>query len=130
MTYLTTIKPTEQHPTCATCPFFDDFHDRDRGLCQVFDRVRKRHNPRTSDCVRSIESLLKQPKTCTVMVELITSEVENDGSGHAVPIDSRTEEMMVAQPLKGLIKLEIAQREEFQGYKVADFSVPDGGYEV
>ncbi|NJO94330.1 MAG: hypothetical protein HC820_08285 [Hydrococcus sp. RM1_1_31] len=130
MAQLTTFYPIEQHPTCATCPFFQDFNGRDRGLCEVFDRVLKKHNLRTSDCDCSIESLLKQPRTCMIQVELISSEVEDDGSGHAVPVNSRTIEVMVAQPLKALIEMAIALRKDLKGYKIAQYWIPDGGYEI
>lgn len=128
MTHLQTFQPTQkrkQPSTCATCPFFSDFYDRERGLCEVFDLVFKSHNPRTSDCDRSIESLLRQPKTCSVMVELITSEVEDDGYGYPVPTDSRTVELMIAQPLKALVELEISLRDDLQGWEVATFWQPD-----
>jgi hypothetical protein len=135
MTQLQTLQPiriTKPLSTCATCPYFQDFYDRDRGLCQVFDLVTKKPNRKTSDCDLQIESLLKQPKTCTLKVELITSEVEDDGSGHAVPVDSRTVEVTVAQPLRGLIKAEIATRKDLQGWQVADFwqPNPDGEFEI
>jgi hypothetical protein len=135
MAYTEVLQPTpitKQRSTaltCTNCPFFSDYYDRERGLCQVFDRVFKKHNPRTSDCDLQIKSLLKQPKTYTVMVELITSEVEDDGSGHAVPIDSRTVEVMVAQPLQALVEMEIASRHDLQGWQVADFWLPNGDFE-
>jgi len=133
MTQLTVFQPTqntESPSTCATCPFFCDFYDRDRGLCEVFERVFKKHNPRTSDCDRSIETLLKQPKTCSAMVELITSEVEDDGNGQPVPIDSRTVEVNVAQPMRGLVELEIATQKALQGWQVTTFWQSDGGFEI
>jgi len=135
MTYTAVLSPitiTKQSSTCATCPFFSDFQDRERGLCEVFDRVFKKYNPRTTDCDRSIESLLEQPKTCTVKVELITEAVEDDGSSHAVPLDSRTVEVNVAQPLKALIEMEIATQKNLQGWQVANFwqSDPDGRFEI
>jgi hypothetical protein len=63
------------------------------------------------------------------MIELITEAVEDDGSGHAVPIDSRTVEVTVAQPLKALIEAKIASRKDLQGWQVATFWQPDGGFE-
>jgi hypothetical protein len=126
------IPITKQHSTtltCANCPFFSDFYDRERGLCQVFEQVTRKHNPRTSDCDLSIKSLLKQPKSCTVKVELVTEAVEDDGSGHAVPIDSRTVEVMVAQPLQALVEMEIASRNDLQGWEVATFWLPNGDFE-
>jgi hypothetical protein len=136
MPQLQTLQPTpitKQRSTaltCANCPYFQDFYDRERGLCQVFEQVFKKHNLRTSDCDLSIASLLKQPKTCTVKVELITETVEDDGSGHAVPIDSRTVEVMVAQPLRALVEMAIATQKNLQGYQVANFWQPDGGFEI
>jgi hypothetical protein len=124
MPQLQALQPTQNTKplsTCATCPYFQDFYDRERGLCQVFEQVFKKHNPRTTDCDLQIESLLKQPKTYTVMVELITSEVEDDGSGHAVPLDCRTVEVNVAQPIKALVEAEIASRHDLQGWQVATF---------
>ncbi|NJO93399.1 MAG: hypothetical protein HC820_01735 [Hydrococcus sp. RM1_1_31] len=132
MTQLTTIFPTEQPSTCGECPFFTDHNDKARGCgwCDLFNKNSRKHHSYTNDCHLQIQSLLKQPKTIKVIALVMTTEVEDDGSGHAVPIDSRTEEITVAQPFKGLIELEIVQREEFQGYEVADVTVPDGGYEV
>jgi hypothetical protein len=135
MTQLQTLQPTQntkQPSTCATCPFFSDFYDRERGLCQVFEQVTRKHNPRTSDCDLEIEYLFKQPKTCTVMVELITSEVEDDGYGYPVPIDSRTVEVNVAQPIKALVELEISLRDDLQGWQVATFLLQnlDEGFEI
>jgi hypothetical protein len=135
MPQLTVLQPTQNTKspsTCATCPFFSDFYDRERGLCEVFDKVFRSYNLRTSDCNHSIESLLRQPKTCTVKVELITSEVEDDGSGHGVPIDNRTVEVTVAQPMRALVELEISLRPDLQGWQVATFwqSDPDGKFEL
>jgi hypothetical protein len=63
------------------------------------------------------------------MVELITEAVEDDGSGHAVPIDSRTVEINEQQPLQALVEMEIASRHELQGWQVADFWLPNGDFE-
>ncbi len=54
----TTITATTQpqQSTCAGCPKFHDYHDRERGLCQVFDRVVRRHHTLTQDCQRQLES--------------------------------------------------------------------------
>jgi hypothetical protein len=139
ITQLPTFQPTsiaQQHSTaltCANCPFFSNYYDRDRGLCQVFEQVTRKHNPRTSDCDLQIESLLQQPKTCTVMVELITEVVEDDGSGHAVPLDSCTVEVTVAQPIRALVEMAFAERaggnlatqKNLQGWQVATFWQPN-----
>ncbi len=47
---------TAQKSTCANCRKFKDYQDRGRGLCQVFDRVVRRHHQQTSDCQRQLES--------------------------------------------------------------------------
>ena len=62
----TLIQPTPaQKSTCATCPKFKDYHDqalpasqagRDRGLCEVFDKVTRSHHTLTSDCQQQLES--------------------------------------------------------------------------
>ncbi len=45
-----------QKSTCETCPKFKDYNDRGRGLCQVFDKVVRKHHTQTNDCDRQIES--------------------------------------------------------------------------
>ncbi len=41
---------------CETCPFFKDYKDRGRGLCQVFDKVVRKQHLFTSDCRTAIEA--------------------------------------------------------------------------
>jgi len=42
--------------TCATCPYFQDFGERDRrGWCQLFDQTARQHHARTGDCDKQIE---------------------------------------------------------------------------
>ncbi|MGK7875670.1 MAG: hypothetical protein AB4426_20930 [Xenococcaceae cyanobacterium] len=76
--------PSTQSPlTCQSCPFFDDYHDqRGRGWCRAFDNPARRHHPRTIDCELVIQSH-------TVMVEVHTKAVEDDGYGYPVPVDSQ-----------------------------------------
>ena len=56
MTYTTPKLEQSQKSTCATCPKFKDYQDRERGLCQVFDRVVRKHHTITQDCQREIEA--------------------------------------------------------------------------
>ena len=57
MTQTTGIATTPSpESTCATCPKFKDYHDRDRGLCEVFDKVTRSHHTLTSDCQQQLES--------------------------------------------------------------------------
>ena len=57
MTY-TAFNTTTPSPesTCATCSQFQDYQDRGRGLCQVFERVVRQHHTQTSDCQQQLES--------------------------------------------------------------------------
>lgn len=36
--------------TCSQCPHFQDFSDRDRGWCRLFNTTAKTHHQRTNDC--------------------------------------------------------------------------------
>ncbi len=51
---------------CANCPYFQDFGETNgRGLCQLFDRMARRHHNRTGDCDQQIETVesAQQPAT-------------------------------------------------------------------
>ena len=57
MTQQTVIATTPaQESTCEKCSKFKDYQDRGRGLCQVFDKVVRKHHQLTNDCVQQIES--------------------------------------------------------------------------
>jgi len=44
--------------TCATCPYFQDFSERNgRGWCQLFDQIARQHHARTGDCDKEIEAV-------------------------------------------------------------------------
>lgn len=78
-------------PTCESCTFFNDYNDeRGRGWCQAFDHPSRRYHAKTSSC-----ELLTPNQT--VMVELYTKAVEDDGDGYPVPVDSRIVELTVPQ---------------------------------
>jgi len=51
--------------TCATCPYFQDFDERDgRGWCQLFDQTARKHHTRTGDCkqeIEAVESVQQEP---------------------------------------------------------------------
>ena len=52
--------------TCSTCPYFQDFGEPNgRGLCQLFDKMARRHHNRTGDCDQEIEAVesAQQPAT-------------------------------------------------------------------
>jgi len=51
---------------CANCPYFQDFGETNgRGLCQLFDKMARRHHLRTGDCDQEIETVesAQQPAT-------------------------------------------------------------------
>ncbi len=50
------IQETQSQSTCATCPKFKDYKDRNRGECLVFDKVVRKHHRLTSDCQQQLES--------------------------------------------------------------------------
>ena len=55
-----TTQPIERpiQSTCAKCPYFQDFNERNgRGLCQMFDKVARRHHFRTGDCDQEINAV-------------------------------------------------------------------------
>jgi hypothetical protein len=77
--------------TCESCTFFNDYDDeRGRGWCQAFDRPARRYHPKTSSC-----ELVTQNQT--IMVELYTKAIEDDGDGYPVVVDSRVIKLTVSQ---------------------------------
>jgi len=56
MTTQTLERPIQS--TCATCPYFQDFGERDgRGWCQLFDQTARQHHKQTGDCKQEIEAV-------------------------------------------------------------------------
>lgn len=54
MTQATATKPAVEVETCATCPYFDNFHESNgRGWCKLFDHQAREHHPITNDCIVS-----------------------------------------------------------------------------
>ena len=52
--------------TCSTCPYFQDFGERnERGWCHLFDQMARKPHNRTGDCEQEIET-----------VELVQQELE------------------------------------------------------
>ncbi len=57
MTTTQTIERSNQS-TCAACPYFQDFGERDgRGWCQLFDQTARQHHKRTEDCDKETEAV-------------------------------------------------------------------------
>ena len=46
----------QSEKTCANCPKFQDYNDRGRGLCKIFDKVVRKQHLFTSDCRTAIEA--------------------------------------------------------------------------
>jgi hypothetical protein len=134
MAYTEVFQPTpitEQHSTCATCPLFHDYQDsRERGLCQAFDKVTRKHHLLTADCTSAIQAPKQQSISCTVKVQLITEAVEDDGYGYAVPVDECIIDVVVAHPSMELVEAEIAHREDLSGYRIVDFWQPEDYFEL
>lgn len=136
MAYTEVFQPTpiaKQHSTtliCATCPLFHDYQDpRERGFCEAFEEVTRKHHRATASCITAIQSL-KQSTTCTVKVQLTTVTVEDDGYGYPVPIDDLQIDVVVAQPSMELVEAAIAQRKDLQGYRIIDFWQPEDYFEL
>lgn len=54
MTQATAVKPAVEVKTCATCPHFDNFHEKNgRGWCNQFNHFCREHYEITSDCITS-----------------------------------------------------------------------------
>jgi hypothetical protein len=50
----TVLTKTVEVETCATCPYFDNFHESNgRGWCKLFDHQAKEHHLITNDCIIS-----------------------------------------------------------------------------
>jgi len=54
MTQATAVKPAVEVKNCATCPYFDNFHEANgRGWCKLFDHQAREHHEITNDCIVS-----------------------------------------------------------------------------
>ena len=54
MTQATATKPAVEVKNCATCPYFDNFHESNgRGWCKLFDHFCRGHHEITNDCIVS-----------------------------------------------------------------------------
>ncbi len=57
---MTTTQTLERpiQSTCTTCPYFQDFGERNgRGWCHLFDQTARQHHARTGDCNKEGEAV-------------------------------------------------------------------------
>lgn len=117
--YPIAYQPPLVEATCATCPYFEDYKDaRNRGWCREFDQVTRTHHRRTQICDLVLRSL---KSTKTFMVELESEEIEDDGNGHAVPVDSQIVEVKVTDSTRGAIEKAISLKDDLKGYQIVGF---------
>ena len=130
MTQTQVLTPTQtpsQCGTCADCPQFRDFHDaRKRGWCSVFGEITRSHNPRTGICDVTLNRQAKQQNRLTVMVELVSHELDIDPeNGVTFPKDTQVIEVTVPVRSRQAVERAIAYHREFQGYFIAGFWEPE-----
>ncbi|MEA5537080.1 hypothetical protein [Crocosphaera sp. XPORK-15E] len=123
------FKPTpsvQPCPTCADCPKFRDFRDaRNRGWCSAFDKVTRLHHTRTSTCDTTIESQSKQQNRLTVMVELVTHELDIDPErGFTFPKHEQVIEVSMTEVSRKAVEQAILPHREFNDYYIAGFWEP------
>ncbi len=113
-----------QRETCIDCPKFRNFYDeRSRGWCSAFDKVTRTHHPLTLTCNATIAIQSKVQSRQTVMVELITHELDINEQ-HPMPKDSQTIEIGVPEVSRQAVEQVISAQKEFSGYYVARFWEP------
>ena len=89
----------------------------------MFDKVTRTHHPRTEIGNATIAIQSKQQNGLTVMVQLITHELEISEE-HPVPKDSQLIEIAVPELSMQSVEQVVASHSEFQGYYVAGFWEP------
>ncbi len=116
--------PTEQSPTCSACPFFNDYNEaRNRGYCQAFDQVTRRHHPCTVSCHQALEARRQKP-SIPLMVLLMTKAVQ-DFDGHAVPVDEKIIDLTVSELSEDKVRTAISLRKDLRGYEIVSFWKPE-----
>ena len=112
--------PSRQSPlTCQSCPFFDDYHDeKGRGWCRAFDQPARQHHLKTPDCELVIYDH-------TVMVELHSKAVEDDGFGHPVPLHSQALSVTALQLTREAVEDALADPFDLSEWTVGSFWKPE-----
>ncbi|MEG3437789.1 hypothetical protein V0288_11730 [Pannus brasiliensis CCIBt3594] len=112
--------------SCASCPFFEDYDDeRGRGWCREFNRPARRHHRGTRECEQvNDRSLVK------VRVEVYTNEVEDDGNGHPVPIDSQLIDLKVPHLTLADVTAALSSAIDLSAWTIASYwePVPDAEF--
>ena len=83
-----TLEPTsKQSPTCATCPYFRDYHEKDgRGYCSIFSNMTKARFPQTKSC--DDEIAYQESRGIAVVLPPIDSVEESPGFPQGIAGDS------------------------------------------
>jgi hypothetical protein len=111
----------QSSPTCQSCPFFEDYQDKQgSGWCQAFDKPARQHHPISSDC-----DLVSQNRLKTVRVELYTRAVEDDGHGYPVPVDSQVIEVTVDQFMRERVEAALHPLLDLSRWVITHFWQPE-----
>ncbi len=81
---------TIERPTCASCPYFQDFGEPNgRGWCRMFEQMARQHHQRTGACDREIEAVeeAQQEPVVGIMPQAEPAGLANDSAiSHLPPI--------------------------------------------
>ncbi len=93
----TVERPIES--TCATCPYFQDFGERNgRGWCQLFDQTARQHHARTGDCEQEIEAVESVQQEPVLETKAQSSEAGLAGDSVSCQLRSRIEGKATVSP--------------------------------
>ena len=127
-TIVTTIQA--QQSTCGTCPYFEDYQERGRGLCHIYDEVTRRHWEKTGDCTLAIKSLERECRidattvAYPVKVELATRAIEDNGDGYPVPVETVSLLVAVSRLSTEAVIAATVAKGYSEGYRVMDWWQP------
>ncbi len=97
---------------CATCPYFQDFGEPlGRGLCQLFDKMARRHHLRIGDCDQEIEAVesAQQPAPPPTPQQMQPGGFAGDSTGCQLrPTFEAPQQLEKEPPLTPKLKTEFA----------------------
>ncbi len=106
--------------SCASCPFFNDYDDeRGRGWCREFDRPARRHHRGTREC-----ELINEKSLVKVRVEVFTNEVEDDGNGYPVSVDSKLIDLKVPRLTREDVEAALSSVIDLSAWTMASYWEP------
>ncbi len=118
---MTTTQAIERstQSTCATCPYFQNFGERDgRGWCQLFDQTARQRHTRTGDCKQEIEAVesVQQEPVLETKAQSFQAGLAGDSIGCQLrsPIGSRATRSPKAAPQQLEPEPEQTAETEFQ----------------